>query len=462
MGFAGLAERRLGAGTLARWRVDVARLGKRMEEKVRSDVRNGREPSVRACRQAWAVGLGATLLLEVAWSGVRVARQTGESAAAIVRALEGAVVAVVEAAGVQAEATVSKVFEWMALILALWAVWALGRWWKHQEMMMAGFSAGKKRGKRNTDAGKKGEPEGQELSPLSARSAASPLPAPNFRTLRAKARLEEEGRRTRSFPALPPSTTTPVQTTGKRRRNQRLAGVETPSMSPVGKEKTTKDPAAQSRARTDDRSVVPEKPIGAGPIRTIELLRSATEAQECAVQVLTSCAAESAKKEVMVRLTAYAIDRPELFGALKVAQDRGCDVEVYVDKSQTGRTTEQKRLVHQARSQGLKIFIANGESLGPHYAAAGRTRYNFCGALHGKTLMVKKGDQLELIIGSMNWTTASRGNHEIGLHLTLGQEDPLAIGFQEWVSNVKQFACDFQAAVASDAYAEKSLGAARN
>ena len=71
--------------------------------------------------QAWAVGLGATLLLEVAWSGVRVARQTGESAAAIV----------VEAAGVQAEATVSKVFEWMALILALWAVWALGRWWKH-------------------------------------------------------------------------------------------------------------------------------------------------------------------------------------------------------------------------------------------------------------------------------------------------------------------------------------------
>ncbi|CAK8988949.1 unnamed protein product [Durusdinium trenchii] len=101
---------------------------------------------------------------EVAWSGVRVARQTGESAAAIVRALEGAVVAVVEAAGVQAEATVSKVFEWMALILALWAVWALGRWWKHQEMMMAGFSAGKKRGKRNTDAGKKGEPEGQELS----------------------------------------------------------------------------------------------------------------------------------------------------------------------------------------------------------------------------------------------------------------------------------------------------------
>ena len=154
--------------------------------------------------QAWAVGLGATLLLEVAWSGVRVARQTGESAAAIVRALEGAVVAVVEAAGVQAEATVSKVFEWMALILALWAVWALGRWWKHREMMMAGFSAGKKRGKRNTDAGKKGEPEGQELSPLSARSAASPLPAPNFRTLRAKARLEEEGRRTRSFPALPP------------------------------------------------------------------------------------------------------------------------------------------------------------------------------------------------------------------------------------------------------------------
>ena len=322
-------------------------------------------------------------------------------------------------------------------------------------MMMAGFSAGKKRGKRNTDAGKKGEPEGQELSPLSARSAASPLPAPNFRTLRAKARLEEEGRRTRSFPALPPSATTPVQTTGKRGRNQRLAGVETPSKSPVGKEKTTKDPAAQSRARTDDRSVVPEKPIGAGPIRTIELLRSATEAQECAVQVLTSCAAESAKKEVMVRLTARAIDRPELFGALKAAQDGGCDVEVYVDKSQTGRTTEQKRLVHQARSQGLKIFIANGESLGPHYAAAGRTRYNFCGALRGKTLMVKKGDRLEL-------TTASRGNHEIGLHLTLGQEDPLAIGFQEWVSNVKQFTCDFQAAVASDAYAEKSLGAARN
>ena len=68
-----------------------------------------------------------------------------ESVAVIVRALEGAVVTVavvVEAAGVQAEATVSRVFEW---------IWALGRWWKHQEMLMAGFGTGKKRGKKNDE-----------------------------------------------------------------------------------------------------------------------------------------------------------------------------------------------------------------------------------------------------------------------------------------------------------------------
>ena len=136
----------------------------------------------------------------------------------------------------------------------------------------------------------------------------------------------------------------------------------------------------------------------------------------------------------MVRLTAYAIDRPELFGALKVAQDAGCDVEVYVDE---GRTTEQK--------PGKVPMLEDLREWGKPGAALCSSRAYALQLLWSAARKDPDGqenDQVELIVGSMNWTTASPGN----------QEDPLA----------KQIACDFQAAVASEACAEKSLGAARN
>ena len=140
--------------------------------------------------------------------------------------------------------------------------------------------------------------------------------------------------------------------------------------------------------------------------------------------------------------TAYAIDRPELLAGLKVVQDAGCSLKVCIDKAQSKRNTEQKKVLQQAASSGLSVLLTNGVPLGPHYLAAGRGRMSFTGALHAKTLVAElpdfEGRKVVAIVGSVNWTTASRGNHEIALLIEVDQKSQVAEDLIRSASNVAQ------------------------
>ena len=52
-----------------------------------------------------------------------------------------------------------------------------------------------------------------------------------------------------------------------------------------------------------------------------------------------------------------------------------------VDRSQSSRNAEQKKVLEAATANGLRLWFTNGMPLGPHYEAAGRGRMNFNSAL---------------------------------------------------------------------------------
>ena len=113
-----------------------------------------------------------------------------------------------------------------------------------------------------------------------------------------------------------------------------------------------------------------------------------------------------------------------------------------VDQAQSKRNVEQKKVLQQASSSGLAVLFANGNPLGPHYQAAGRGRLNFTGALHAKTLIAELPGQKQeprkvlAILGSVNWTTASRGNHELAMLLEVDQKSQAGEDLIRWATEV--------------------------
>ena len=95
-----------------------------------------------------------------------------------------------------------------------------------------------------------------------------------------------------------------------------------------------------------------------------------------------------------VIMTAYAIDKPEILSAVLLLQrDHLYPVRLVVDKAQTNRTPEQRRVIQQAKANGLNVFLGSGGPLRDHYEAAGRGRMSFNGVLHAKVLLVEREHQ---------------------------------------------------------------------
>ena len=63
--------------------------------------------------------------------------------------------------------------------------------------------------------------------------------------------------------------------------------------------------------------------------------------------------------------------------------------------------------------------LAKGNGLSPVYQDAGRPNNlgSMSGALHAKSVIIGK----HVVVGSTNWTVASRGNQECSVHLTLDE-----------------------------------------
>ena len=132
---------------------------------------------------------------------------------------------------------------------------------------------------------------------------------------------------------------------------------------------------------------------------------------------LRSC---SETRPVAIDLIASAIDRTDLLGALlAVAEVHQVPVKVIADQVQTNRMAEQKRVLEQAAEGGLDVKLRTGNELRSHYLEAGRQGNGFKGIQHAKVLAIEWQDSWEVLAGSSNWTTASRGNHELGWRVEL-------------------------------------------
>jgi len=134
-------------------------------------------------------------------------------------------------------------------------------------------------------------------------------------------------------------------------------------------------------------------------------------------------------------MTAYSFDRKDLEAALKQAADLGSRVRLLVDQrmTMTGKTADQLRIIRRLAVPGVRVQVhkTSGRSLAEHYGAVGRSfKIDYMGQLHAKYLRVDR----EVLVGSANWTTASRGNLEAVVKLTLNDDgmERFRTFFDQW------------------------------
>jgi len=144
----------------------------------------------------------------------------------------------------------------------------------------------------------------------------------------------------------------------------------------------------------DACSLLPE---GAGHVLSI---MSCKQAQKMATFLI-------GKATDSITLTAYTFDLVVVAEALVAARNRGIDVTVIVDRNHTltGATNYMVERLSALKSAGVPVWLSRG--------ASGST-----GIQHSKTL---RADDL-LIIGSTNWTNASRLNQEMNVLVQLNED----------------------------------------
>ena len=117
-----------------------------------------------------------------------------------------------------------------------------------------------------------------------------------------------------------------------------------------------------------------------------------------------------------VTMLGFSFDRAEIVEALIRARKRGCLVRVALDRNMTiqGRTRNQFGAAKELAAAGVLVRVAAGASLKPECHAVGRSVPGCAiGIQHSKAVLAGR----EAVIGSANWTTSSRGNFELGVHL---------------------------------------------
>ena len=75
-------------------------------------------------------------------------------------------------------------------------------------------------------------------------------------------------------------------------------------------------------------------------------------------------------------------------------------------------------MARQLLQAGVRVRLAKGQKLTPVYHDAGRDSAKLgglMGSLHAKSVMIGR----HVVIGSTNWTEASRANQECSVHLKL-------------------------------------------
>jgi hypothetical protein len=179
----------------------------------------------------------------------------------------------------------------------------------------------------------------------------------------------------------------------------------------------------QSNAGKKVSLAPPIEEVGLRGALPFEFLLSAEE-------VHAQCIAEikAAVKGGTVELLGYSFDRRDIGQEMLQAHRRGCNVRLLLDMRQTLKgPKEQFAVVQELMTQGLPVRLCSGNALSPEYRAAGRGG-NFGGLVgisHVKMCCVQcsPASSWNVFLGSANWTTSSRCNHEISVKLTLGCEE---------------------------------------
>jgi hypothetical protein len=134
---------------------------------------------------------------------------------------------------------------------------------------------------------------------------------------------------------------------------------------------------------------------------------TARQAHGAAVQLLGA-----AVKGSFVMILGFTFDRQDICDAAVAAHQRGGWVTVVLDKRMTlaGKTKEQLSRTHVLAAAGIIVRLYEGGSSHADYAAVGRSG-GWLGIQHAKGVLV----DARAIIGSANWTTATRSNSEVSM-----------------------------------------------
>jgi len=133
-------------------------------------------------------------------------------------------------------------------------------------------------------------------------------------------------------------------------------------------------------------------------------IMSAKETQKMAVFLLQ-------KAHERVDLTAFTFDLIVLCNALSEAVSRGVIVSVYFDRrhSYNGTTEAQMKRLSELRMKGIEVFLTDGAVSS--------------GIQHSKCLLADD----HFIVGSTNWTSNARSNHEVSILIELNSAGKAAV-----------------------------------
>ena len=171
--------------------------------------------------------------------------------------------------------------------------------------------------------------------------------------------------------------------------------------------------APSSSSAADLGVAVQDGPKEPGLGKVVEFL-DGVSSQERAIEMIT-------KAKEFVILFAFTFDRADVAHALLAAQARGCKVAVGVDKRWTlnGKTRDQLSRLQELASQGVDVRVLVGTAYDVEYRAVQRPTFGGVGLQHSKAVHTDVGT----IVGSCNFTTASRANRELGVLLQLDAKE---------------------------------------
>ena len=118
-----------------------------------------------------------------------------------------------------------------------------------------------------------------------------------------------------------------------------------------------------------------------------------------------------------LHVRAYSFDGPGYVEAIELSLKNGARVRLLADHSQCNRTKQQWQTLKRLESQGAAVRLAHGTSIKSAYTEDNRDvrmGSGLRGLHHAKSILLEAPSGPELVAGSLNFTTSSKANSELG------------------------------------------------